>query len=387
VTTIKHLRVDVLLRVLSAVLLPLFLFACGGPQSPTAGQAMPPAAVSVVELKSEEVALRRELPGRTRAYVIAEVRPLVTGIVRERLFKEGDEVEAGASLYQLIDDIYRADADSARASLQRAEAAVELARLDAERAEELRETKAISASEHDRLLATYREAQADLEYARAQLNSATVMLGYARVRSPIAGRVGKSTVTAGALVTAGQEDALTIVQQLDPIYVDVTQAASELLSLRRVLSSSAIREAEGIPVKILFDDGTEYPQPGELTFSDVSVDPMTGSIAMRIVVPNPDGALLPGMYVRAVVSNAVLQDGLLVPQQGITRNAQGEAIAMVVGADNTVEARTVDVTRAIGDRWLVKSGLAAGDRVIVEGLQKIAPGAPVEVTVVDAGTL
>jgi membrane fusion protein (multidrug efflux system) len=384
---IKHLPAGAPLRVLAVALLPLFLFACGGPQAPTGGQTRPPAAVSVVELKSEPVALQRELPGRTRAYVIAEVRPLVTGIVRERLFREGDEVEAGEPLYQLVDEIYRADVDSARAAVKRAEAAVDLARLDADRAEELRETKAISASEHDRLLATYREAKADLEYARAQLNSATVMLGYARVRSPIAGRVGKSTVTAGALVTAGQEDALTVVQQLDPIYVDVTQAASELSNLRRALSSGAIREAEGIPVRILFDDGTEYLEPGQLTFSDVSVDPMTGSIAIRIVVPNPDRELLPGMYVRAVVSNAVLQDGLLVPQQGITRNAQGEAIAMVVGADNTVEARTVDVTRAIGNRWLVRSGLATGDRVIVEGLQKIAPGAPVQVTVVDASAL
>jgi len=374
------------LRALVAVLLAMILPACGDSQSPMDRRARPPTPVSVVELKTEQVALRRELPGRTRAYVIAEVRPQVTGIVRERLFTEGSQVEAGEQLYQLDDATYRADVESARATVARAETALELARLDAQRADELRGTKAISEQEHDRLLATHRLAQADLEVARARLRSAAVRLDYARVRSPIAGRVGKSTVTQGALVTADQAAALTVVQQLDPIYVDVTQSASELLSLRRALSASAIQEAEGIPVRILLDDGSEYAEEGELTFSDVAVDPMTGSVAMRIIVPNPDRLLLPGMYVRAVVSNAVLQEGLLVPQQGITRNANGQAMAMVVGADDTVEARTVDVSNTIGDRWLVRAGLAAGDRVIVEGLQKIRPGARVQATVVDTGT-
>ena len=364
-------------------LLPVILAACGDPQSSMPQQGRPPTPVSVVELKSEQVALQRELPGRTRAFVIAEVRPLVTGIIRERLFTEGSQVEAGDPLYQLEDATYRAAVVSARAAVTRAESAVELARLDAQRAEELSESQVLSEQEVDRLMATHSQARADLEVARARLQSAALPLSYARIRSPISGRVGKSNVTQGALVTADQAAAMTVVQQLDPIYVDVTQSASELFALRRALAASAIREAEGLPVTILLGDGSEYPQKGELTFSDVAVDPMTGSVDIRVVVPNPDRMLLPGMYVRAVVSNAVLQDGLLVPQQGITRNVQGDAIAMVVNADNMVEMRTVDVSSTIGDRWLVRGGLVAGDRVIVEGLQKVRPGAEVNPTLID----
>jgi len=346
-------------------------------------EARPPTPVSVVALTTEPVALSRELPGRTRAFVIAEVRPLVTGIVRERLFTEGAEVAAGDPLYQLEDSTYRAAVASARAAVARAEAALELARLDARRAEELSDSNVLSEQEHDRIMATYNEATADLAVAEAQLQSAALPLSYARIRSPISGRVGKSRVTQGALVTKDQSDPLTVVQQLDPIYVDVTQPASELLRLRRALGESAFRDAEGIPVTILLTDGTEYAYQGNLAFSDASVDPMTGSVDMRVVVPNPDRMLLPGMYVRAVVSNAVLQEGVLVPQQGIMRNAQGDAYALLVNDDNTVEQRSVEVGQTIGDRWLVQSGLAAGDRVIVEGLQKIAPGAQVVPTLID----
>jgi len=342
-----------------------------------------PTPVSVVALKTEPVALKRELPGRTRAFVIAEVRPLVTGIIKERLFTEGAEVEAGDPLYQLVDSTYRAAVASAKAAVVRAQAALELARLDANRAEELRDSNVLSEQEQDRIMATYNQAAADLEVAEAELQSAALPLSYARIRSPIAGRVGKSHVTQGALVTKDQAEALTVVQQLDPVYVDVTQSASELLALRRLLEESDIRNADGIPVTILLSDGTEYPFQGELAFSDVSVDPMTGSVDFRIIVPNPDRLLLPGMYVRAVVSNAVLQDALLVPQQGIMRTPQGEAFAMVVNADNTVERRMVEVSQTIGDRWLVRAGLAAGDRVIVEGLQKVAPGVQVDPILID----
>lgn len=372
---------------LALSLLPLIAAGCGEPQSMPGAEAGAPTPVSVVELRTRPVALERELPGRTRAYVIAEVRPQVTGIVRERLFREGSLVEAGDPLYQLDDSAYRAAYKSALAAIPRAEAALELAELNARRAEDLRETKAISEQEHQTLLATRRQAEADLEVARADLESAAVRLDYASIESPISGRVGKSTVTQGALVTADQETALTVVQQLDPIYVDVTQSASELLSLRRALSDTAIRQAEGIPVRILLDDGTEYAHEGELTFADAAVDPMTGSVDMRVVVPNPELLLLPGMYVRAVVSNAVVEDGLLVPQRGITRNPQGRAIAMVVGPDDTVEARTVNVSSTVGDSWLVRDGLSPGDRVVVEGLQKISPGTTVEPTVVDADAL
>jgi membrane fusion protein (multidrug efflux system) len=372
------------LRTLAAALLLSMLFACSDPQSTVSSQAQPPTSVTVVELRSEPVALERELPGRTRAYLIAEIRPLVTGIVRERLFTEGSQVAAGDPLYQLIDSTYRATYKSARAFISRAESALELSQLNAERARDLRETNAISDQEYQTLLATERQAEADLEVARAQFESATLELEFARIRSPIAGRVGQSTVTQGALVTANQAAMLTIVQQLDPIYIDVTQSASELLSLRRALPERAIRDAEKIPVRVLLEDGTQYAYEGELTFADAAVDPMTGSIAMRAVVPNPDLMLLPGMYVRAVISNAVMQDGLLVPQRGITRDQSGNAIAMVVGADNKVETRIVDVGNTIGDRWVVRSGLAPGDRVIVEGLQKVSSGATVEPTVVIA---
>ena len=346
-------------------------------------QPMTPTPVLVVALKTEPVELKRELPGRTRAFVIAEVRPLVTGIIKERLFTEGAQVEAGDPLYQLVDSTYRATVASAKAAVVRAQAALELARLDANRAEELRDSDVLSGQEHDRIMATYNQAAADLKVAEAQLQSAALPLSYARIRSPIAGRVGKSNVTQGALVTKDQDEALTIVQQLDPVYVDVTQSASELLALRRMLEESDIRNADGIPVTILLSDGTEYGHQGELAFSDVSVDPMTGSVDFRVVVPNPDRLLLPGMYVRAIISNAVLQEGLLVPQQGIMRNQQGQAFVMVVNGDNTVEQRMVEVSQTIGDRWLVRDGLAAGDRVIVEGLQKVEPGAHVDPTLID----
>jgi membrane fusion protein (multidrug efflux system) len=371
-----------------AALLLLALISCNDTQSmPAQPPERPPTPVSVIVLKAEPVVLERELAGRTRASLSAEVRPQVSGIVRERLFTEGSMVKAGDPLYQLDDASYRAAYNSARAAITRAESALQLAELNVARAEGLSKSKVISEQSYQSLLAIRNQAAADLEVARAQFQSSAVELDFARIKSPIAGRTGLSTVTRGALVTADQAAMLTIVQQLDPIFVDVTQSASELLALRRSLSNSAIREAESIPIRILLEDGTQYPHAGKLAFSDSAVDPMTGSIAMRVVVPNPDMLLMPGMYLRAVISNAVIQDGLLVPQRAITRNVRGEAIAMVVGADNLVEARTVDVSSSTGNRLVVRSGLAAGDRVIVEGLQKIAPGAVVDPAIVDLAEL
>ncbi|MGH8165685.1 MAG: efflux RND transporter periplasmic adaptor subunit, partial [Woeseiaceae bacterium] len=216
--------------------------------------------------------------------------------------------------------------------------------------------------------------------AEARVASTAVQLGYARITSPIDGRIGKSSVTQGALVTADQTTPLATVQQLDPIYVDLTQSASELLELRRALAGGSVRGTENTPVTILLEDGTPFSQQGELAFADVAVDPSTGSFGLRVVVPNPEHVLMPGMYVRAVTSNAVLEQGLLVPQQGIARDPKGKATAMVVTPDGTAEARVVEVSRTVGDQWLVSSGLAAGDRVIVEGLQKVQPGMPVEAT-------
>lgn len=339
---------------------------------------MPTPAVSYVTLETRPVTLTRQLPGRTSAYVVAEVRPQVTGIVRERLFEEGALVTEGQPLYQLDDAAYRAAWNSAKASLARAQAAAEIARLNAERTEELIEVAAVSRQDFDNAQAVLRQAEAEVGVAEAQVESTAVQLEFARLRSPIDGRIGKSTVTRGALVTADQGAALTTVQQLDPIYVDVKQSANELLELRRQLADQQLVLSEGIPVRILLEDGSEYEYEGELTFADVAVDPMTGSYALRAVVPNPDHLLMPGMYVRAIISTAVLEEGLLVPQQGIARDPKGNATAMVLTGDNTVEQRAVTLRRAIDNDWLVASGLSAGDRVIVEGLQRIQPGIRVE---------
>jgi membrane fusion protein (multidrug efflux system) len=363
------------------LLLSLSLAACDKPQQITP-QRVP--AVSVVTLTAGPLTLTRELPGRMRPYLIAEVRPQVTGIVRERLFTEGAPVARGEALYQLDDATYRAAYNSAKASLERAKASAEVARLNAERAEELIKTNAISKQEFQNLLAARTGAEADVNVANAQLASAAVRLNYARITSPISGLIGKSNVTQGALVTADQSTMLTRVQQLDPMYVDLTQSASEILQLRRELSSSAIKKAEKIPVRILLEDGASYDEEGELLFSDVAVDPMTGSVALSVLVANPDHALLPGMYVRAVISLAVLEDAVLVPQVAVGHDSKGRASVMLVTADDMVEQRNIEVSETIGDKWLLKSGLVAGDRVVVEGLQKIQPGGKVRVTGADS---
>ena len=359
------------------VLVATALVACSKPAAPPAA---PPQAVTVVTLRPEPLTLTRELPGRTTPFLVAEVRPQVTGIVQSRLFTEGGRVEAGEPLYQLDDATYRAETDSARAALARAEAAHESARLKAKRADELIKIHAISTQDHDNAVAALREAEADIGVAKAALQQTEVRLGYSRVTAPISGRIGKSAVTPGALVTANQAEPLATIQQLDPIHVDLSQSSVELLALRKSLGDGDVRGAKDIPVTILLEDGSRYEHEGKLTFADVSVDPGTGSFALRVVVPNPDHLLLPGMYVRAVVGSGRLEQALLAPQQGITRDPKGLATAMVVGADGKVESRVVDVARTIGDRWLVTSGLQAGERIIVEGLQKVRPGAVVTAT-------
>lgn len=363
------------------ILLPFaFLVVLGACSEETQQPQMPTPSVSVVTLKSQPVTLTRQLPGRTNPYLVAEVRPQVTGIVKQRLFTEGGLVEAGQPLYQLDDAVYRAAWNSARASLARARAAVEVARLNAARAAELVKVNAVSEQENENAIAALSQAEADLGVAEAAVASAAVELGYARITSPIAGRIGKSSVTQGALVTADQAQPLATVQQLDPIYVDLTRSASELLELRRAMAGGSVRGTEDMPVTILLEDGTPFPEEGVLAFSDVAVDPSTGSFGLRVVVPNPDHLLMPGMYVRAVLSNAILDQGLLVPQQGIARDPKGNATALVVAGDGTVEQRTVQVSRTVGDKWLVSDGLVAGDRVIVEGVQKVQPGMPVDAT-------
>lgn len=355
----------------------LLLSACG--EAPPPPQ-MPPPQVTVVTLDEQPVRLTRELPGRTRAFLIAEVRPQVDGIVEEQLFDEGGLVEAGEALYQLDDSQYRANYQSAQASLARAEAALEIARLHAERTAELVKTSVISKQERENAVAALHQAQADVGVAEAALESSAVVLGYARITAPISGRIGKSTVTRGALVTANQAQPLATVQQFDPIYVDLAQSSSELLALRQDLASGRLTTSSDIPVTILLENGERYAHPGTFKFADVTVDPSTGSFSLRVLVPNPDHLLMPGMYVRAVITPAVVQNAVLAPQQGITHDPKGNATAMVLQPDGTVARREVTVSRTIGDQWLVKDGLAAGDRIVIAGLQKIQPGMPVVAT-------
>ena len=353
----------------------LALAACKGQQAaqPQGG----PAEVTVVTLKPQAVTVTRELPGRTSAFQVAEVRPQVNGIIKQRLFEEGALVKAGQPLYQLDDAVYRAENNNAKAALAKAKAALYSAQLNAKRTSELARIDAVSKQDDETATAAWRQAEADVAAGQAQVESTGVTLAFARIVSPITGRIGKSAVTPGALVTANQAEPMARVQQMDPIFVDVTQSSGELLDLRKRIAAGSLKEAGGTPVKILLEDGSTYAHDGRLQFADVSVDPNTGSFALRVIVPNPEGVLLPGMYVRAVLDKGSNPRGLLVPQAGISRDPKGGATAMVIGKDGKAELREVRVGRTVGDQWLIEGGLAAGDKVIVEGLQMIQPGMPV----------
>lgn len=379
----RLLHFSIICSVVPSVLIAATLAACT--QKPPAAPAPPPPAeVGVVTLQSQTVTLTRELPGRTSPYLVAEVRPQVGGIIKRRLFTEGSRVKAGQPLYQLDDAIPRADQATAQATLLRAQASLNSARLNAARSAELAKIDAVSKQDNENAIAALRQAEADVASAQAAVARGNVVLGYAQITSPITGRIGKSSVTQGALVTANQAEALATVQQLDPIYVDVTQSSAELLALRKQLRAGRLEEARDLPVTILLEDGSRYAEQGKLTFADVTVDPGTGSFLLRVVVPNPNDILLPGMYARAVVGSGVRQDALLVPQRGIARDPRGDTSAMVLGTDGKVQQRPVKVSRAIGDQWLVEDGLASGDQVIVEGLQKVRPGMPARAAAVAA---
>ena len=363
-------------RPLAAAAAFLFAVACSKkPDTPPAAAAPPLPEVGVVTLQAETVTLTRELPGRVNPFVVAEVRPQATGLVQERAFTEGGLVKKGQLLYKLDDATARADLVAIRAALARSEATLQAARLNAERTGELAKIEAVSRQDAENATAALKQAEADVAAQRANVARAEVLLGHASITAPISGRIGKSAVTQGALVTANQAQALATIQQLDPVYVDVTQSSRELLDLRRQLASGRAQEAD-TPVRILLEDGSAYEHRGKLTFSEATVDPDTGSYLLRIVVPNPRGVLLPGAFVRAVVGNAVRENALLVPQRGVTRDPKGNATAMVLGSDGKVAVRPLKVSRTVGDAWLVDEGLAAGERVIVEGLQKVKPGMP-----------
>ncbi|MBB3224420.1 efflux RND transporter periplasmic adaptor subunit [Pseudoduganella umbonata] len=344
-------------------------------QAGAPGGKMPPPQVAVYTVKQEALPVVTELPGRTSAFQIAEVRPQVAGIVQKRLFTEGADVKAGTQLYQIDPATYQATFSAAKAALARAEANLLTAGPKVKRYKELVEIEGVSRQDYDDAVAAEAQARADVESARAQLQTARINVGYTKVQAPISGRIGRSNVTAGALVTAGQETALTTVQQLDPIYVDVTQSSEDLLRLKKSLEGGGVKKAEG-KVTLRLADGSTYAQAGKLQFADVAVDPGTGNVTLRALFPNPKHDLLPGMFVRAVVENGVNEQAIAVPQQGVTRNQKGEATALVLNQQGIVEQRVIATTGTLGDRWLVKSGLAAGDRVIVEGIQKVKPGAP-----------
>ncbi|AOR57772.1 efflux RND transporter periplasmic adaptor subunit [Pectobacterium parmentieri] len=342
-----------------------------------AQQQMP--EVGIVTLKTEALNVMTELPGRTSAYRIAEVRPQVGGIILKRNFVEGSDVKAGASLYQIDPATYQANYNSAKGSLAQAQAQAEIAHLTVNRYKPLLGTNYVSKQDYDQAVATSRQADAAVLAAKAAVDTAQINLAYTKVNSPIEGRVGRSTVTEGALVGTGQATALTTVQQLDPIYVDVTQSSNDFLQLKKELENGTLKQNQGkANVRLLLENGTEYAEAGTLEFSDVTVDETTGSITLRAIFPNPQHNLLPGMFVRARLDSGVNPTALLVPQQGVTRDPRGQATAMVVGEGDKVEPRSLKTGKAIGDKWLVTEGLKAGDRVILTGLQKIRPGAQVK---------
>ncbi len=344
----------------------------------------PPGEVGVITLKTEQVTLQAELSGRTTASLTSELRPQVSGILKSRTFVEGTHVKAGQVLYQIDASMYRASYDQAAADLSAARASLEAATTKSERYAKLMAIEGVSKQEADDARAMFQQATAQIAQKQAALQAARINLDYTAIKAPITGRIGKSLVTAGALVTANQPEPLATIRSLDPMFVDLTESSEDRLRLRAQLGAGTL-QAGTAKVKLQLGDGSVYAHDGILEFTEVAVDEATGTVTLRAQFPNPDDTLLPGMYVRAVLDQAVAQDAILAPQQGITHDAKGNATAMVVGASGSAELRTIIADRAIGDRWLVTSGLKAGDRLIVEGLNKIGPGMPVHATEVTPG--
>ena len=348
------------------------LTGCDGQENPQQHAQAPQVSVHIV--KSAPLAVTTELPGRTDAYRVAEVRPQVSGIILHRNFTEGSDVKAGESLYQIDPATYQAAYDNAKGELVKAQAAANIAHLTVKRYVPLVGTQYVSKQEYDQAVATAQQADASVVAAKAGVESARINLAYTKVTAPINGRIGKSSVTEGALVTNGQATALATVQQLDPIYVDVTQSSSDFMRLKQ---QTSLQKGDTSSVELLMENGQPYPLKGTLQFSDVTVDESTGSITLRALFPNPQHMLLPGMFVRARIDEGTQPDAILVPQQGVTRTPRGDATVLVVNEKNQVESRTVVAPQAIGDRWLITEGLKNGDRVIISGLQKVRPGVTV----------
>jgi membrane fusion protein (multidrug efflux system) len=340
------------------------------PQTPEAGY---------VVMQAQAQPLTTELPGRTSPLAISEVRPQVNGLVLQRLFTEGSTVKKGQSLYRIDPAPYKAAVDQAKAQLANVEANLATVKLKAERYADLVKIKAVAQQDYDDAQAAYRQGEASVQQARAQLETAQINLGYTDITAPISGRIGVSTITQGALATAGQTSPLTTIQTLDPIYVDVTQSSAELLRLERDIRTGLAQKDAPLTAKVrlMLEDGSTYPLEGKLQFTDVTVDPSSGAVTIRAVFPNPQGTLLPGMFVRAVIAQAVAPDAILVPQQAVTRDPKGGATVLVVNGQNKAESRSIQVGQAVGPNWLVVRGLSPGDKVISEGLQRIQAGATV----------
>tara|TARA_R110000751_G_scaffold5466_2_gene24851 strand:- start:60741 stop:61940 length:1200 start_codon:yes stop_codon:yes gene_type:complete len=357
--------------------------ACGAsePAAPAQAAASAPAAapVDVMVVHRTSIESTRELPGRARAFREAEIRPQVTGLIKSRLFTEGELVSQGQALYQIDSAEYAAAVNSAKAAVQRAEATAESARQTATRYERLAEINAVSRESLDQAVAAQRQAEADVAIQKAALQRSNIDLARTKVTSPIDGQIGRSTVTPGALVTENQAAALAIVQQLDPIYLDLTAGSSKILGWKRDIAEGRIQSSDGqsVSVSIKLEDGSTYSEPGRLEFSEVNVDESAGSVILRAVVPNPDGFILPGMYVNASFSAGTYDNVFLVPQGAVARTVKGEPTAMVVGKDGNAEARNLTIVEVHGNDWIVSEGLEDGDKLIIGGLQKVRPGAPV----------
>ena len=355
-------------------------FLLGGCKNNQEMPAPPPAEVVTITVKERQVELTTELPGRTSAFMIAEVRPQVSGIIQKRMFTEGSDVKAGALLYQIDPAPFQAAYDSASASLARAQASLPAIRSRAQRFRELLASGAVSQQNFDDVDSAFRQAEAEVKYWKAAEESSRINLEHTRVTAPISGRTGRSNVTEGALVTANQPSPLVTVQQLDPIYVDVPKSTAELLRLRRLMEGGTLDQnrANQRKVKIILEDGTPYPLEGTLQFQDVTVNQSTGTVILRAVFPNPGNVLLPGMFVRGVAKEGVDERAILIPQQAVTRDPKGNPLTLIVDGQGKVQQRQITIDRAMGDQWLVTDGLAAGEKVIIEGIQKVRPGAAVK---------
>ncbi|KFZ37581.1 hemolysin D [Shewanella mangrovi] len=375
-----------IVKVASVVSMALWLSACGGEAQQAQGQQGPAKAteVGVIQVQSSSQVLTTQLPGRSRAYLEAEVRPQVSGIITKQGFVEGSEVKQGQSLYQIDPATYNASLLSAEADLERAKASLVSAKATYKRYTELTKTDFISKEDFDTAEAAYKEAQAAVSVAEAAVNTAKINVEYTEVKAPIAGRVGISSVTPGALVTANQATALATIQQLDPIKIDIVQSSAQLLRLKASLKAGQLQASDDATVKLMLEDGSIYDQSGTLKFAEVSVDQSTGSVTLRAEFPNPEHTLLPGMYVRAIINAGIDPQAIMVPQKVVTHNAKGQAVVMVVNDQNVIEPRVVTTAQVIDNKWRVTSGLKAGEKVVIEGLQRIRPGAPVTPKVVSA---